>query len=80
MSYTDYHVVAAIQYLTHVQRTNMLIMLYTAITYDYYSNELKAAKRRIYRQREKIEQQRQILRYILIFSKQYSSCCCCTVQ
>jgi hypothetical protein len=30
-----------------------------------YSNELKAAKRRIYRQRQKTEEQRQILRYVL---------------
>jgi hypothetical protein len=29
------------------------------------SNELKAAKRRIYRQRQKTEEHRQILRYVL---------------
>jgi chemotaxis methyl-accepting protein methylase len=34
-------------------------------TYDVNSNELKAAKRRIYRQRQKTEEHRQILRYVL---------------
>jgi nitrogen fixation/metabolism regulation signal transduction histidine kinase len=37
--------------------------------YDMNSNELKAAKRRIYRQRQKTEEHRQILRCVLTFTE-----------
>jgi hypothetical protein len=45
------------------------------ISHDMNSNELKAAKRRIYRQRQKTEDQRQILRYVCTnFSWDSSAC------